>query len=410
VIVPVARFFLLVVALWTSAIVQVRAQPVGESAEAWEGLSQLVRAGEQIGIDVRAPTELELGQLEPADALVIVGPEQALPIGSITSFLREGGRVGLLDDVGTGDRLLAAYQVTRATVPTSGVPALRRDPSLLVAFAASEHPLVQDVPLLLTNRAVQLYHPDLKPVFTFGRTSHALLLAGAVGAGRLVAVGDASLVINQMMAIAEHRRFAQNLLRYLARPDGRVWLVDKATVLRGSYGNDKPGVGRLDGFLRKVAHPDLPPSALLVLALATLAIACVLGLSLLPRRSPYVRPDLFPSELVYAGYAGRVAAGTHPGMNLIWALLDYKRELEAELAHRLRLEGPFDPREAVRRAQHHGLDRKASGELDDLLKQLAGLSQAVEADSAPSQIGVSDLSNVVRKGEALLMRLETNGG
>ncbi len=397
--------WLMCLALWAAAIICSTAR-----AAEWDGLSELAKVAREAGVDLRSQDTVDLSKLSITDALLIVGPRQSLPVAPITTFLREGGRVALLDDVGSGERLLSAYQVSRRVPDTGQVPALRGDKALLVAYPASEHPLIEGVPLLLTNRAAELHHPDLKPVLTFGRTPRALVLAGAIGAGRLVAVGDASVVINQMLSIPAHRRFAKNLLEYLSRPSGRIWLVGPTTELQGSYGTRRSSLSRLDEWLRKAAHPDLPGNAVIVLALAALAVSCVFGLSLLPRRSPYVRPDLFPKSMVFAGYSGRVAVAAQPGVNLVWSLLDYKRELEAELSYRMKLGGPFDPQQVVKRAREVGLSAADALELENLLSSLSALGQTMDSDGTPARIGAGDLGNVVRKGERLLSRLGNERG
>ncbi len=402
---PIRKRWLTCLALWAAAIICSRAH-----ADEWDGLSELSKIARSSNVDLKTQSHVDLSKLAATDALLIVGPRQGLPVTPITSFLREGGRVALLDDVGTGDRLLAAYQVSRRAPDPDDVPSLRGDASLLIAYPASEHPLVEGVPLLLTNRAAELNHPDLRPVLTFGRTPRALVLAGAIGAGRLVAVGDASVVINQMLAIPAHRRFAKNLLEYLARPNGRIWLIGPHTQIEGSYGSGRSSLSRLDEWLRKASHPDLPGNAVLVLALAALAVSCVFGMSLLPRRSPYVRPDLFPESLVYAGYSGRVAVSAQAGVNLVWSLLDYKRELEAELTYRLKLSGPFDPKQVVVLARASGLNAADGLELENLLSSLSALSQTMDSDGTPARIGAGELGNVVRKGERLLSRLGNERG
>ncbi len=373
--------------------------------EAWDGLEELRKAADEAGIELKGgAAKLDLSAVSPSDALLIVGPSEPLPVAPLTTFLREGGRIALLDDFGVGDRLLSAYQVTRSAAPARDVPTLRGDPNLVLAYPASEHPLVQGVSLLLANRATALHHPELKPVFTFGHTDSALVLAGAVGAGRLVAVGDASVVINQLMTLPSHRTFAKNLLAYLSRPGGRVWLVGPSTEITGNYGNKKPGLSRIDGFLRRLAHPDLPPAVLSLIGLALCGIAVVLSVGTLPRRSPYVRPDLFPQAAVFAGFAGRVAAAEREGVNLVWSLLDYKREVEAELAHRLELNGPFDVREALRVAKRR-MSESDLRALAELLGSLEQLSRDHDAEDKKARISVSELGNVVRKGEQLLGRL-----
>jgi hypothetical protein len=395
------RTWIVCVAMGLVTVLSVR----GRAESGWDGLDQLLRVADEAGIQLKGGAKVDLSAVSPADALLIVGPVHALPVTSLTTFLREGGRVALFDDFGAGDRLLSAYQVGRTPVSAGELPALRGDANLLVAYPASEHPLVEGVSVLLTNRAVALHHPELRPVFTFGRSNQALVLAGAVGGGRLVAVGDASILINQLMNVPAHRRFAKNLLEYLARPAGQIWLIGPDTDLSGSYGSKKTGLSRIDGWLRRFSHPDLPPAVLSLIALALCGIAVVLAVGTLPRRSPYVRPDLFPQAMVFAGFAGRVAAAERDGVNLVWSLLDYKRELEAELTHRLGLEGPFDPRAALKAAKQLGLKENDLRELGELLSRLDRLASEQDAEEKKTRIGVSELGNVVRKGEELLGRV-----
>jgi hypothetical protein len=372
---------------------------------AWDGLDRLSAVLREAQIPFSAPNELDLAQISAGDSLLIVSPRQALPVHGLTTFLREGGRVALFDDVGSGDRLLSAYQVGRRPVPAGSAPALRGDPNLLIAYPASEHPLVSGVSLLLTNRASELKHPDLRPVFTFGRSKRALMLAGAVGAGRLVAVGDGSILINQLMSVPSHRRFAQNLIAYLTRPGGRLWLVQPDTSFAGSYGSQPLALSRLDAWFKRLSHPDFPPGVLWLLSVALAGIALVVAGGSLPRRSPYVSPDLFREADVYAGFAGRIAAVEREGLSPLWPLLDYRRELEAELALRLSPGVTQERRELLRAAQARGLSSAQVRELGALLEQLDDLAGEAGGGEPRRQIRMSELRNVVRKGEELLAKL-----
>jgi hypothetical protein len=382
--------------------------PVGhgqDSQPSWDGLDTLAGVVAKAKLPFSAPAHLDLAQITPGDAVLIVSPRHSLPVQGLTTFLREGGRVALFDDVGAGDRLLSAYQVGRMAVPAGAAPALRGDPSLLIAYPASEHPLVTGVSLLLTNRASELRHPDLRPVFTFGRSGRALMLAGAVGAGRLVAVGDGSILINQLMTAPSHRRFAENLVEYLARPGGRLWLVGPTTTFEGTYGNPALALSRLESWLKRLSRPDFPPGVLWLLSLALAGIAIVVSAGALPKRSPYVSPELFPAADVFAGFAGRIAAVEREGVSLLWPLLDYRRELEAELSHRLSLSAGFGRSEAVAAAQKRGLASQEVRALEGLLDELDALAAQGGVGEARRRIRVSELRNVVRKGEELLAKL-----
>lgn len=381
------------------------AQPPSPQEAPWDGLDMLVQVLTESEAPFSAPAHLDLSKIAPADALLIVSPRKPLPVTALTTFLREGGRVALFDDVGAGDRLLSAYQVGRVPVPQGAGPALRGDPSLLIAYPASEHPLVSSVSLLLTNRASELKHPELRPVFTFGRTHRALVLAGAVGSGRLVAAGDGSLLINQLMRIPAHRRFAANLIAYLTAPGGRIWLVGPDTNFEGTYGQPSMALTRLENWLRKLAKPDFPPAVLWLFSLALAGIAIMVGAGVLPRKSPYVNPKLFPSADVFAGFAGRIAAVEREGLPLLWPLLDYRQEFKAELAHRLSLAEGFRREEALSQARSR-LPTEEARDLEALLRDLDALS--MHDGDAKRQIPVSELRNVVGRGERILARLGNN--
>lgn len=393
--------------LWASVALLTPVSGRAEDAKKkWDGLGDLHTLADSLETPLWSPPSIDLSQVAPGDALLIINPQRNLPVQALTTFLREGGRIALLDDGGAGDRLLSAYQVSRAPLPpNAAAPSLRGDPALRIAYPASEHPLVVGVPVLLTNHASELRHPELKPVFTFGRTSRALLLAGAVGAGRLVACGDGSLLINQHMTAPSHRRFAINLLSYLSRPGGKIWLIGPESRVEGTYGGAPLPLSRLDGWLKRLSRPDFPPAVLLLLSLALAGIALAVAGGALPRRSPYVRPDLFPEAQTYAGFAGRIAAVEEAGLSLSWPLLDYRRELEAELAHRLALTAPLQRAEAVRKARAAGLSAAQAQELDTLLATLDELALTAHEDDPPRQIQVSEFRNMIRKGEELLRSL-----
>lgn len=379
---------------------------VAEAQPRWDGLDTLVRTAREAGAELSVARTLDLGALDPRDALLVAGPGDALPVGALTTFLREGGRIALLDDFGSGERLLSAYQVERLPPPDEDVPALRGQRNLLIAYPASEHPLVEGVELLLTNGATALAHRDLNPVFTFGHTEQALVLAGAVGAGRLVAVGDASLLINQLMKLPSQRRFATNLVNYLKRPSGRLFLVDAHTRFRGNYGaNSARALAHVDGFLKRIARPNLPPGVLSLLSFGLCTIAAVIAIGTLPRRSPYARSELLPRASVYAGFAARVALRERDAPNLIWILLDYRRELTAELLRALALHEPVTNQAISAHAERRGLPPSDAAALESLLDRLDHLALSADTQAGRPRIRVSELRNVVRQGEELLTRL-----
>jgi hypothetical protein len=374
--------------------------------QAWDGFERLLAAADSAEVELVKVSKLSLSEVSARDALLIVGPHKQLPVTALSAFLREGGRIALLDDFGSGGRFLAAYQVERGEAPQGG-PALRSDPRLLLVYPRSEHPLAEGVPVLLTNEASTLRHPDLKPVFVFGRSDHALALAGAVGAGRLVAIGDASLLINQLMTLPSHQRFARNLLEYLSRASGRVWFLGPDAELVGSFGDpDRQGSAFIDAWLKRAGHPDLPPSVLLLIAFSLAAIGAVIALSTLPRKSPYLRAALFPDDSVFAGFAGRVALSRQTGSNLMWPLLDLRQELIAELSTQLGLGSPFENEAAMSAAREAGLDKGECSRLGALLARLSEFASHQDDERKRSGPTPHELTELVREAGVLTARIE----
>jgi hypothetical protein len=383
----------------------------GTRAAAWDGLERLEALAAEHELGLVRVRSLALSKVTSRDALLIVGPKTHLPVSSLSAFLREGGRVALLDDFGSGGRFLAAYQVERSEAPRTG-PSLRHDARLLLAYPRTEHPLAEGVPVLLTNESSALRHPDLKPVFVFGHSQQALALAGAVGAGRLVAIGDASLLINQLMELPAHQRFAKNLLEYLGRSSGRIWLLGPEAELVGSFGEgDRHGSAWLDAMLKRASHPDLPASVLALIAFSLAAIGAVIAVSALPRKSPYLRTTLFPDDSVYAGFAGRVALSRQAGSSLMWPLLDLKHELEAELRSALRLPGgSFEAEGALRAASAGGLPSDDCTALAGLLRRLSELGGMADDERAKSAVSAAELGKLETEARRLMNRVTERSG
>jgi hypothetical protein len=147
--------------------------------------------------------------------------------------------------------------------------------------------VVSDVARVVTNHATGIKHPDLSPVLEVRPApgEHAgkgtgkpvlLAVAGAVDGGRLLAVGDASLVMNSMLRYAGNKTFARNLLHYVADDDARgvpagpgkshVYLVGGDFAQVGSFGDEAPEsawTGRLRALkdmLSSIRTEGFPPA------------------------------------------------------------------------------------------------------------------------------------------------------
>ncbi len=378
----------------------------------WNGLSGLLDVAREEDATLIVTRRLDIGTLTPSDGLLIVHPLEPLPTEAITAFLQAGGRVALADDFGAADTFLQAFHIDRSAPPTNlpDVLRLRGNPELLVARATSSHPLREGVASIVTNHPRSLFHTELEPIFAI-RPLEAVVLAGAVGEGRLVAIGDPSVLINNMLELTGNRRFASNLLLYLRRDaSSRIVLVEPGGVIVGRFG--EPGADRplhdVRRFLERVSSADVPPLALRILALSIVTIALILVFGAIPRTSPYDGAAVLESPRVAGGLFGRIAwYGARP-TELLEPALVYKGELDAALRARLGLSvaalnerAPADPKELLSAMRSRGCSPRSIEQARRLLEELAALAAASEREPAPS-VGEARLRDLVTRGEALL--------
>jgi hypothetical protein len=343
---------------------------------------------------------------------VIVYPENDLPLSGLASFLRDGGRIALLDDFGRGDELLGVYQIGRTAARLPDAPHIRGNENLPVARATSRHSLTDGVAALISNHPTTLRHPELDALFAFDDQGHALVLAGAVGDGRLVAIGDPSIVINNMLEFRDNRRFVQNLLSYLeAGGGGTVHLVAADAVVVGRYG--EPGADQpfhdLSRWLSEIAHAEAPPLAVLIGAIALAAILLVVAASSLPRRSPYDGSQMFARPPAWGGFVGRVGYFSRHREDLYSPTLVYKFELEGEIVRRLGLSGKTLLRDVVQALQSRGLSHEEIADARSLLLELDGLRARQDTPPRPPKVSATHFRRLVARGEKLLGRLESQG-
>ena len=347
------------------------AAPFAPRGEDWEGLSQLVRMAQtQLGPQrvIITPT-LSLGDLRREDGLVIVHPERILDSDALTSFMRAGGRLVLLDDYGTGDGLLARFGIRRVPLPRRPAEMLRGNPSLAIAEPASSHPAVRDVGRVVTNHATGLEHPALSSVLVVrgeGEPDVLLSVAGAVGQGRLLAVGDASVAINEMMRYPGNRALAAALVRYATEDDvwgkrnGKLYILTNDFSTTGAFG-DESGLGGTAGDVRRalvsaletLRREGMPP-------LGAYLVAVVVGLGIViwtSARAGRTHKTAVPRfvwavpAVAQGGVAGHAAVLSAPGTSRVLAILELKSALEEDLATRLGLDRPAPHDELVARVR-----------------------------------------------------------
>lgn len=376
------------------------ATPLDPGGRDWEGLSEFVTAARgELGTQrVVVTPRLDLSTLKRQDALFLIHPERTLDVDELTAFMRAGGRIIVLDDYGSGDELLARFGIRRVPLPSNPAEMLRGNHALAIAEPASAHPAVRDVSRVVTNHATGLDHKALSPVLVVrgeGEPDVLLAVAGAVGMGRLLAVGDSSLVMNSMLRYPGNRALATSLVRYATeddvwgRRDGTLYVLANDFTTTGTFGAGSRVGGILgeawrtfEEVLETVRHDGMPPLAAYLFALA-LGLG-VVGWTSTRAGRPHkaVTPRFVRSVPAAAqgGIAGRAAVLGAPGTSRVLAMLELKSALEEEMTARLGMErGPVPaPEDLAARARAAGLlDAEQAAALARVLKTLGGLESAL---------------------------------
>src|SRR5450432_1765178 len=333
----------------------------------WEGTSEFYAlAQEDLGkarVEVVATIDYE--HLGKDDGLVILHPEVELDYNELSAFLRAGGRMAVLDDRGEAAHFLARFQIHRVEAPRAPAQSLRDNPNLAIAVPAVElvagqeqnrHPVVAGVDRVVTNHPTALVHPNLTQVLkipALGEPDATLAVTGIIAkSGRLFAMGDPSVVINEMLRYPGNRAFASGLVKYLVENDagisrgGKLYVVANDFGQKGHFGGARGAFGELStlsetlaSFAADVAKNGLPGSlalALAVIASAGVVLWAVSFSSRLYRRS-LPRYAVPPPLAAQGGLAGRAAVLAAPSTDPVLLMLELRAALSDALCHRLGL-------------------------------------------------------------------------
>jgi hypothetical protein len=302
----------------------------------WEGGSELFElAKKRFGRErIELLATLDYSKLTPKDGLVILHPEVTLDYEELRAFLAAGGRLALVDDYGTGDALLARFEIYRARAPLTPVKMLRDNPSLAIAEPAAQlmagqarHPMTQDVEAVVTNHPTAVFNSKLTSVLTIaarGEPDATLALTGVVKRGRLFAMGDPSAFINSMLRYPGNRRFAEGLLSYLVEGDswgergGKLYFVGNRFRQTGQFGDRGDALSRAVQALTDTLsdmhdHGFAEPLPLLLSALLCLgAMAWAVLYAARPRPRAVPRYAAAEPAVAQGGLAGRIAVLSAP--------------------------------------------------------------------------------------------------
>jgi hypothetical protein len=336
------------------------AGPFDPSGTDWEGCTDFVQLAEaELGPShVQVVSKIDMRQLKREDALILIHPTRALDTDALSSFMRHGGRVILLDDYGTGDTLLRHFGIERVPSPPHPSEELRNNPAFALAEPASNHPVVKDVSRVVTNHPTGLRHAELSPVLKIRSVDGddvLLALAGAVGQGRFLAVGDASIVIDEMLRYPGNRTFARALVHYATDDDnwgkrgGTVFIAANDFEMRGRFGENASFWDDIDDARREavdaieqVRRTGMPSAASYVLAVAIgLAVVIWVGSRAGKPHRPIVPRFLRGTPLaLQGGIAGHAAVVGASGTSRVLAMLELKSALEEGICAVLALDSP----------------------------------------------------------------------
>lgn len=402
----------------------------------WEGGSELLAlCRERLGEDrVKLAATLDFDALEPGDGVLILHPKVELDYTEISSFLRAGGRLALIDDFGEGSKLLDRFQIRRIQAPLRPERAMRENPSLAIAVPSVEmvagheqgrHPVVARVTEVVTNHPSGLVHPNLTPVLEIpavGQAPVALAVTGIiVDRGRLFAMADPSALMNLMLRYPGNRAFAEGLIDYLLEDDawgkrgGTLYFLTNDFRQRGSFAGESQlrselaeYVDTVSDALRRAREQGIPELLALLMAVATtgLALAWALQHALRRYRRPLPRYAA-PVPLVgQGGVAGRAAVLAAPTTHRALVLLELKSGLEEALAHRLGLDEKVAPSVLLAEMERQQLlDRPSRENLAGLLERLGKIEAAVLARRPPT-IRQRELVELRKRALGVLSRLE----
>ena len=370
----------------------------------WEGTSEFYAlAQRELGkarVEVLASVDFE--HLGKDDALLVLHPERELDYNELSAFLRAGGRMAVLDDRGEAARFLARFQIHRVEAPRSPAQSLRDNPNLAIAVPAVEqvagqeqnrHPVVAGVDRVVTNHPTALVHPNLTQVLkipALGEPDATLAVTGIIAkSGRLFAMGDPSVVINEMLRYPGNRAFASGLLKYLVENDagtsrgGKLYILANEFSQKGHFGGTRGALGELSNvsdtlaeFASELEKNGLPGTLALALAVlassGALAWAVSFSSRLYQRSVPrYALPPLLVAQ---GGLAGRAAVLSAPTTDPALVLLELRSALTEALTQRLGLSRLASPEQILAELTKKPLFDRAR--IEDIGAVFRGLSEA----------------------------------
>jgi hypothetical protein len=409
-----------------------RAAPFDLTGSDWEGAAELVRlARADLGTArVVATTQIDFGELKPEDGLLLLYPERSLDVEQLSRFMHSGGRLIMLDDFGRGESLLSHFNMKRLPSPRRPAESLRNNPQLALAEPASAHPVVMDVSRVVTNHPTGIEHPDLSPVLRIraagGEPDVMVAVAGAVGKGRLLAVGDPSIVMNSMLRYSGNKAFARGLVRYAVDADawgrrgGRLFIASGTFEQKGSFLGEADTLAEwlrdLYDLMDQIRREGLP-AVLAWSAAAALGLALVVWVGSRAGRLHKPTVPRFTRGVPAAaqgGIAGHAAVIGAPQTTRVLAILELKSALEEQLTMLLGLSKVPGHQELLDQIARRGLlDAEGLHTLRRLLLRMSNVETMVvfqRSGGMVQSVRDNEVVSIARTVKQVLDAAEANAG
>jgi hypothetical protein len=228
------------------------------SATGWNGLGYLAHTADEAHVGLALRDHVDWRAVSRDDVLFLLYPLAPPLPRDVRAFLEDGGDLVVADDFGRGDGLFALAGLERVPAPATHAPRLADHPRFpeFPLGPPEEHFLFFHADRLVANHPAALVIRDprrCRPIVRYATPDAPALVAECtVGEGRLLAIADASLFINEMLrGVHGDKQFAANVLRYFCGPsDCAVTLALPHAVWSGRYRTGPPPVTDLDSFFR----------------------------------------------------------------------------------------------------------------------------------------------------------------
>jgi hypothetical protein len=372
--------------------------------ERWNGLGRFLAIADEESVPMFVTTNLDSHALDPSEAVVLLHVQPSRSLARLSSFVERGGALVIADESDAVDALLERLAFVRFDDAGADAASVPDREGLFVAAPLLQHPLVEGVDWLVANVPRPFKHESLAPVVALDEERH-LVAIGKLGRGELVALGDSSLFIDQMLELRGNERFARNMLRML-RDRSRVHVVVGPGRVFGAPpgSSSRSGVVEVREALSRVASIPTSPSALHFASVIALAGLVIFLASRLVRSHAFQGPRTLVLQGEEGGVPGRVSFHRTHSTNLRSPTLVYRRTLYEALSTMLHAE-VNTPELAASGLRARGIEEALAGEARSILARLDEIHGG-RAGGVGLKVSSRVYRGLVARGERLLTSVE----